>query len=145
MEQALFCRACGAQLTEPVVVLSGQDSSGYVPEHADRLPLSTRGSAYKSDEPIMRAFGDSPAPLEFTPQFWVNPEDLTDRVSNTSNRRRLNGCCGLDGQDGPNQVCRCGAEVGTLQNDCWTPFVFIPNPDTTHWADFPDDIPSVIP
>lgn len=30
------------------------------------------------------------------------------------------GCCGLDGQDGPNQACTCGAVVGTAWTDCWT-------------------------
>ncbi|MFF7249911.1 hypothetical protein ACFZBU_39175 [Embleya sp. NPDC008237] len=34
---------------------------------------------------------------------------------------RSNGCCGLDGQDGPNLVCsRCGTDVATKQSDCWT-------------------------
>jgi hypothetical protein len=33
--------------------------------------------------------------------------------------RRLNGCCGLDGLDGPNLVCPNGHEVGTEQSDCW--------------------------
>ncbi|WP_045864566.1 hypothetical protein [Streptomyces sp. WMMB 714] len=37
-------------------------------------------------------------------------------------RGRRNGCCGLDGCDGPNLVCRrCGAEVATERSDCWTP------------------------
>jgi hypothetical protein len=32
-----------------------------------------------------------------------------------------NGCCGLDGLDGPNQTCAgCGAIVGTARTDCWT-------------------------
>ncbi len=36
-------------------------------------------------------------------------------------RGRLNGCCGLDGCDGPNLVCRgCAAEVATERSDCWT-------------------------
>jgi len=30
------------------------------------------------------------------------------------------GCCGLDGQDGPNQGCACGAVLGTAWTDCWT-------------------------
>jgi len=32
------------------------------------------------------------------------------------------GCCGLDGQDGPNQGCAaCGQVLGTAWTDCWTP------------------------
>lgn len=30
------------------------------------------------------------------------------------------GCCGLDGQDGANQGCTCGAVLGTAWTDCWT-------------------------
>jgi hypothetical protein len=35
--------------------------------------------------------------------------------------RRLVGCCGPAGQDGPNLVCMgCGVEVATKECDCWT-------------------------
>ncbi|MFD8417726.1 hypothetical protein ACFV2Q_39415, partial [Streptomyces sp. NPDC059650] len=38
-----------------------------------------------------------------------------------SDARRLSGCCGLAGQDGPNLVCSgCGLEVATKESDCWT-------------------------
>jgi hypothetical protein len=30
-------------------------------------------------------------------------------------------------------VCQCGAEIGTRQDDCWTPRVFIPAPESTEW------------
>lgn len=34
---------------------------------------------------------------------------------------RSGGCCGLAGDDGPNQQCAaCGAVVGTARTDCWT-------------------------
>ncbi|GAA2079733.1 hypothetical protein GCM10009801_37530 [Streptomyces albiaxialis] len=37
-------------------------------------------------------------------------------------RGRRNGCCGLDGCDGPNLVCAtCGTDMATEQSDCWTP------------------------
>ncbi|NLU66175.1 hypothetical protein [Streptomyces sp. HNM0574] len=40
----------------------------------------------------------------------------------TADRRRRNGCCGLDGCDGPNLLCAgCGAEIATRRSDCWTP------------------------
>ena len=40
----------------------------------------------------------------------------------TTLRGRRNGCCGLDGCDGPNLVCSaCAAEVATERSDCWTP------------------------
>ncbi len=34
---------------------------------------------------------------------------------------RLDGCCGLDGQDGPHLICAgCGADVATKESDCRT-------------------------
>lgn len=32
---------------------------------------------------------------------------------------KLNGCCGLYGSDGLNQLCNNGHEVATKKNDCW--------------------------
>ncbi|NBE50964.1 hypothetical protein [Streptomyces boluensis] len=46
-------------------------------------------------------------------------EDLRD-VEVTDKKGRTNGCCGLDGCDGPNLVCRrCRTEIGTEESDCW--------------------------
>ena len=133
MEKALFCLACDAKLTRSLVLRSGKDPSVSKPIFLDREPLTQSGEVYKSYEPITRSFDETPAPLEFTPQYWLNPADLTDSVRFTKNGDRLSGCCGPAGSDGPNQVCRCGAEVGTLQDDCWTSKVFIPEPSATEW------------
>src|SRR6266571_1330633 len=38
-----------------------------------------------------------------------------------SDYHRRNGCCGLDGMDGPNLVCPNAHEVGTEKSDCWMP------------------------
>lgn len=36
--------------------------------------------------------------------------------------RRMSGCCGPSGIDGPNLLCGgCEAEVGTESSDCWLP------------------------
>ena len=48
----------------------------------------------------------------------VNLHDLVG-TKHHPDRRRLNGCCGLDGCDGPNLVCPNGHEVGTEKSDCW--------------------------
>jgi hypothetical protein len=51
----------------------------------------------------------------------VHQGDLRD-VVRSSVSGRLNGCCGLDGCDGPNLVCRfCMAEIAVERSDCWTP------------------------
>lgn len=49
----------------------------------------------------------------------INPSDLLVRRLHPDRKRR-NGCCGLDGCDGPNLVCNCGTEVATESSDCWT-------------------------
>jgi hypothetical protein len=52
--------------------------------------------------------------------FVFHPDDITGTDLHPDPRRR-NGCCGLDGLDGPNLVCAgCGAEIATKQSDCWS-------------------------
>ena len=135
MDKALFCIACGAQLTAALAVSSGKDPKVAKPELRDRAPLTPAGQAYKSYEPIERSYSGVPAPLEFVPQYWVNPDDLDASVRMTKNGKRLGGCCGESGTNGPNQLCGCGAEVGTLRVDCWTPRLFVPEPAATEWRE----------
>ncbi|MGC4811259.1 hypothetical protein ACLQ29_12120 [Micromonospora sp. DT228] len=54
--------------------------------------------------------------------IMINPAGLLVRHLHPDRGRR-NGCCGLDGTDGPNLVCGCGAEIATESSDCWTPQV----------------------
>ena len=61
-----------------------------------------------------------------TPDYWTEGSDrvlvnLTDLVETRRHPdpHRLNGCCGLDGCDGPNLVCAMGHEVATEKSDCW--------------------------
>ena len=124
---------------------SGKDPSVDQPRIEREMPLASRGQVFKSWEPLVRSYGDTTEPLDFTPQYWVNPADLTDRVANTKKRKRLGGCCGFTGLDGPNQVCRCGAEIGTLQDDCCTPQVFIAEPGAASWEPFPEGLREVKP
>ncbi|MGW6704554.1 hypothetical protein ACWGDE_06645 [Streptomyces sp. NPDC054956] len=52
--------------------------------------------------------------------FILHPDDVHGTAPHPDDERH-NGCCGLDGQDGPNLVCgACGADVATKQSDCWT-------------------------
>jgi hypothetical protein len=49
-----------------------------------------------------------------------NPDDLPGTALHPD-PRRVSGCCGHAGQDGPNLVCvGCGVEVATKESDCWT-------------------------
>lgn len=50
----------------------------------------------------------------------LHPDDVPGTTPHPA-PRRLSGCCGLAGQDGPNLVCSCcRAEVATKESDCWT-------------------------
>jgi len=133
--KVLTCNICEARLTIPLELRSGKDPSVAQPTRVDRLPLTESGVVFKADDPIERSWSSEPSALEFTPQYWVNPADLTEAVRMTKNVRRLAGCCGLAGLDGPNQICGCGTEIGTLRTDCCTPKVFIPVPQTTSWIE----------
>jgi hypothetical protein len=57
---------------------------------------------------------------EAVPRIVIHPDDrLPDAVVSIPGHSA--GCCGLDGLDGPNQVCvRCRAVLGTARTDCWT-------------------------
>lgn len=54
-------------------------------------------------------------------QWIINSKDaLSMKV--IDNPKRLNGCCDLDGCDGPNLICQsCKTEVATAKYDCWMP------------------------
>lgn len=127
----LHCKMCGAAISKPISFLEGgKYPSAWI---KDEEPLTEPGIAFVSEEPWSRSLDGPKAPLEFSPQVWMRLDDLLDSVVLTTNRSRLNGCCGLDGCDGPNRVCSCGAEVGTDISDCWTPRMFIPQPEGTEW------------
>ena len=48
----------------------------------------------------------------------VNLNDLVG-TEHHPDTRRLNGCCGLDGCDGPNLICSKGHDIATERSDCW--------------------------
>ncbi len=138
MGKILTCRACRADLSGMLTILSTKDPAVTVPEYRNGEPFGPPGVAYKSWKPLAKAFDGPPVSLGFVPQFWLNPADVAGRVRNTTRRcrgelRPLNGCCGIAGLNGPNQQCLCGAGVGTLQSDCFTPHVFVPEPGATEW------------
>ena len=45
--------------------------------------------------------------------------NLHDLVGIKHHPHRLNGCCELDGLDGPNLLCPKKHEIGTEKSDCW--------------------------
>jgi hypothetical protein len=131
----LICTSCGTDLSGPITIHSTKNRAFKAPKHLDQQPITSAGTAIKSWEPMQKTFDPAnPAKLEFSPQFWMNPSDINDAIEHVDIPSRLNGCCGLDGCNGPNMRCRvCKTEVGTRQSDCWTPDVFIPQPEQTNW------------
>ena len=129
----LRCTSCGSDLSIPVQIYQ-VDSTGFAnPEFIDNQHVIESGYTFKSQEPYRKSMGPTKDLLEFTPQYWMTVRDLLPGVELTADARRLNGCCGLDGCDGPNRVCDCGAAVGTEMSDCWTSYLFIPDPLATTW------------
>lgn len=60
----------------------------------------------------------------------------TLRLKLTTDSRRLNGCCGLDGCDGPNLQCEiCDTYVATKITDCWMPHCIVFDPKATQAAE----------
>lgn len=85
-------------------------------------------SRLRPDQPVCLEDGKPVVPQGF---FTINKEEywnvpgravvhLGDLVG-TSHSGKINGCCGLDGLDGPNLVCKNGHEIGTEKSDCWMP------------------------
>lgn len=64
----------------------------------------------------------------------LNPDDVVGTRLHPDPGRR-NGCCRLDGLNGPNLVCAtCGAETATQQSDCWTQQQIVILPDAVRPA-----------
>lgn len=108
----ISCKKCGTTLSKEVAlvtsadVLSKEDENDYVPE----------GLAFQEDGGFWTAHKDC---------WCLNKQDAIN-LTKTTNLHRLNGCCDLDGCDGPNMVCaNCGSEVATAKLDCWMPHAMI--------------------
>ncbi|MEV6319283.1 hypothetical protein [Streptomyces sp. NPDC051776] len=127
------CRNCHCDLTELLreVPLPQEDSAPapYALPKGEECPPRMRPGTFAYDPPeagerVFRpqlggaALGLRRAGLD---GIVLAPTDVHG-AQLTSLRGRKNGCCGLDGCDGPNLVCRCCmAEVATERSDCWTP------------------------
>jgi len=94
-----------------------------------RLPITRPLSHLAPDESVCLEYGQSAVPegrfANNSADYWsvaggvlVNLADLVG-TSRHPDSRRLNGCCGLDGCDGPNLVCVNGHEIATERSDCW--------------------------
>ncbi len=114
----LICRQCSTRLTLDLHL---------VPLNMpDRLlggePMVAPGTTMREDGSYSKREVGS---------FLANAADV-EHVKLTSDTRRLAGCCGLDGCDGPNLQCEvCGTYVATKRSDCWTPHFIAFDPVAT--------------
>jgi len=127
------CRRCHGDITAPVreVPLPDEDSAPapYELPEGEECPPRMRPGTFAYDPPeagerVFRpratgaALGLQRAGLDGI--VLARPDVHGTQLTSLLGRR--NGCCGLDGCDGPNRVCRqCTAEVATERSDCWTP------------------------
>lgn len=101
------CAASGLALTKPLRRL--EDLSLLVfADQADHIPVG------------FYSYVDGDFRTQFDGEIVVNLKDSVN-TKHTDDLRRLNGCCGLDGDDGMNTLCMNGHEVGTECSDCWMP------------------------
>jgi hypothetical protein len=109
------CRKCGETLSSTMTQLITADQISLV----DSSPLLPSGYWMKSElitsEELFYGVGPKEA--------FINMSDL---INVTAGGVR-NGCCGPDGMDGANLLCKCGTPIGTEYGDCWMPhFVSVP-------------------
>lgn len=118
------CARCRTALTAPL---------REVPlPHPDEAPIPYRMQGDEDCPPRMApgTYAVEPAPGGGRPggrtpasapdALVLCPADVRN-VRPIHGKGRRSGCCGPDGQDGPNLACTdCGAEVATESADCWT-------------------------
>lgn len=112
-------------VTVDLVEIPFPADAGTSDEHADPQPRVRRGTFALDPDPFglpLEPMPDNPQVMVFAgPRgtILVHPQDVLGLRHHTD-ASRLNGCCRLDGLDGPNLVCAgCGAEIATEQSDCW--------------------------
>ena len=99
----LICRECGVTLSRPLVWLVDESRI----QHEDGEEIVPMGTLWQSD-------GDY-----YPAGEWVIHRDDLINCQLHHEKGRLQGCCGLDGCDGPNRLCENGHEVATERSDCW--------------------------
>jgi hypothetical protein len=106
----VYCKTCNLPLTNEVKLYTGTSFG-----EADKQNFIQEGFYTISDGAFFTGSED---------RVIINIADLTNATNHT-NRSRLNGCCGLDGGDGPNKLCANGHEVATEYSDCWMPHAIL--------------------
>lgn len=111
LPHAVFrCRRCHAVLTVALAMLEDSTALGQK-EGASLVPTGH--------------YWPVPEGQDFAGHFAVDLADLVG-VGYHPDSRRLIGCCGPSGADGPNRICGFGHEVGTERSDrLWPRAVYL--------------------
>ncbi|QGQ18008.1 hypothetical protein GC089_00420 [Cellulomonas sp. JZ18] len=120
----LLCRACGARLTGELRPVTDADRAAAPPvrpeEPAPSVPVGTFAvDPEPFGAPYVPGPGGHRVPGGPAGCVVLHPAESL-AVRRHHDGYRLAGCCARDGMQGPNLLCdACGAEVGTLRDDCW--------------------------
>lgn len=101
-----------------IEVLSLKDPSVPRPKIEDQKAVVASGHGLK-----ITVVGKWELKKRKLPVFWLNPDDVRPQTKYIDSR--CIGCCGIGGHDGSNHACKqSGAELGTEESDCYTPYLF---------------------
>lgn len=114
----MVCVSCGKTLTNALRQLEEMPRPTHAqPEDERYLPTIPLGAWASDPDPIGWRDG---LPTSTPGCLVINPADAIGVLS-SEDPLRNSGCCGHDGLDGPNLLCRgCSSEVATLRDDCWS-------------------------
>ena len=144
MKQILICAACNLPLTIPLIVFKEADGmrkknkSGWmkipppdgsefpsiIPKFEAGQPVTPKGTALERIEPYFHR--DVPGL-----KFIVRLDDLTENIIINQNWEMA--CCGTLAGDKANRSCRCGAEIGFEDSECYTEHWLLPDMRKTKW------------
>ena len=117
----LACRQCSTRLTTDLQMVPFIERN------------ETMGEAFLRPGTVMQEDGSY---FQGKAGAFIAHIDDTLRLKLTTESRRLNGCCGLDGCDGPNLQCEvCDTYLATKMTDCWMPHCIVFDPNTTRAAE----------
>jgi uncharacterized protein (TIGR02996 family) len=106
-----LCRVCHVPVTLPVSAF-GDEAQLNLEMGEDLLPRGFFVTAERSadDGDHLGKRGETAVHLQDAVFTQRHPDTL-----------RLQGCCGPDGSQGLNTICRNAHEIGTEHSDCWMP------------------------
>ena len=113
----LICLHCSVPVTNKLRIISHADTCQEMGENYLQL-----GTIVEEDGSFVRNRKGC---------YIVNSGDVI-HAHLTSDSTRIQGCCGLDGCDGPNLRCNgCNSYLATQMSDCWMAHCVVFETETT--------------